>query len=251
MISMRKTFFATGMAVSLMSSTALASNHDQDVSGSATADSVASDSATADSRAALATETEGRGFGPQSPRDIGQKEGENQRRFSVAPPATEMSLCDIHFHKSAEHRGGEFTQYAGAGDDEGFGTGFEYDGELTEAELAPTGDGAGDDDHAALNPGDTIEIHFVYSTAQASLGNSLSTCLSDATMNPQLRVESVVGVLVNDAEATDFTEMARVEEVDGLNQAPNLPDNLGTPVVYLGSTTGPSYNEKGSNFQVT
>ena len=70
MISMRKTFLATGMAVSLMSSTALASNHDQDVSDSATSDSLTSDSATADSRAALATETEGKGFGPQSPRDI-------------------------------------------------------------------------------------------------------------------------------------------------------------------------------------
>jgi hypothetical protein len=34
-------------------------------------------------------------------------------------------------------------------------------------------------------------------------------------------------------------------------QALNLPSNTGKPVVYSGSTTGPSYNEVGSPFQVT
>ncbi len=45
--------------------------------------------------------------------------------------------------------------------------------------------------------------------------------------------------------------MATIEQINGLNQVPNLPDTLGTPVVYEGSTTGPGYNEKGSPFQVT
>jgi hypothetical protein len=31
----------------------------------------------------------------------------------------------------------------------------------------------------------------------------------------------------------------------------NIPNNTGTPVVYEGSTTGPSYSEAGSPFQVT
>ncbi|MGV6849189.1 MAG: delta-class carbonic anhydrase, partial [Marinibacterium sp.] len=79
---------------------------------------------------------------------------------------------------------------------------------------------------------------------------SLGTCLSEAINNPQLRVESVVGVLVSDGGA-DLAEMAQVENIDGLNQVPNLPGNLGVPVVYEGSTTGPGYNEKGSPFQVT
>jgi hypothetical protein len=39
--------------------------------------------------------------------------------------------------------------------------------------------------------------------------------------------------------------------VNDLHQAINIPDSTGTPVVYAGSTTGPSYNETGSPFQVT
>ena len=200
--------------------------------------------------AALAAATDGMGFGPQSPRDLETLEGANDRVFSPAPPYTEMALCDIHFHEGAEHRGGEFTTYAGNGDGAGTGTGFLYDGELTEAELAPVGMTIGQGQYGDLVPGDTIEIHFVHSTALATVGPTLGTCLSEAIGNPQLRVEAVVAVLVSEGGA-DFVEMARIEEIDGLNQAPNLPTDLGEPIVYAGSTTGPAYNEKGSPFQVT
>lgn len=56
---------------------------------------------------------------------------------------------------------------------------------------------------------------------------------------------------MNDPAAADFTEIAHIEEINGLNQVPNLPNDLGTPVVYDGSTTGPKYNEVGSPFQLT
>lgn len=210
----------------------------------------ASDEIIAEQRAALATATDGKGFGPQSPRDINAHDGANHRAFSAAPAATEMTLCDIHFHENAEHKGGQFTTYAGNGDGHGYGTGFKYDGALTEAEMAPVDMKVGESEHGDLTPGDTIEIHFVHSTAQATLGPSLGTCLSDAIGNPQLRVETVVAVLVSEGGA-DFTEMAQIEEIDGLSQVPNLPTDLGDPVVYSGSTTGPGYNEKGSPFQVT
>lgn len=210
----------------------------------------ASDEVIAEQRAALAAATAGMGYGPQSPRDIDAHDGTNTRAFSTAPAVTDMALCDIHFHENAEHKGGTFTTYAGNGDGHGYGTGFRYDGELTEAELAPVAMTVGDSEHGDLVPGDTIEIHFVHSTAQATLGPSLGTCLSEAIGNPQLRVEAVVAVLVTEGGA-DFVEMAHIEEIDGLNQVPNLPDDLGEPVVYAGSTTGPSYNEKGSPFQVT
>ena len=210
----------------------------------------ASDEVVAEQRAALAASTDGMGFGPQSPRDIDTHDGNNHRAFSTAPAASEMTLCDIHFHENAEHKGGEFTTYAGNGDGHGYGTGFEYDGKLNDAELASVGHTVGKSDHGDLEPGDTIEVHFVHSTAKATLGPSLGTCLSDAIGNPQLRVETVVAVLVNDGGA-DFVEMAHIEEVGGLNRVPNLPTDLGTPVEYNGSTTGPSYNEKGSPFQVT
>ncbi|WP_106745330.1 delta-class carbonic anhydrase [Yoonia maritima] len=209
------------------------------------------DDVIAEQRAELATSTEGAGFGPQSPRDISEVSGTNTRAFQAAPAFTEMNLCDIHFHENAEHRGGEFTQYAGNGDGQGYGTGFKYTGELSDAELAPIDSPIGATEHGDLQPGDTIEVHYVFSTAQAQPGPTLGTCLSDAINNPQLRVEAQVFVLVNDTEALDFNDLAKVETVDGLYQAPNIPTDTGIAVTYAGSTTGPGYNENGSPFQVT
>lgn len=211
----------------------------------------ASDSAIAEQRAALASSADGVGFGPQSPRDISVTTGSNPRVFGAAPAFTQMNLCNIHFHENAEHRGGEFTTYAGNGDGHGYKTGYKYDGELTAAERAPLDHKVGVSEHGDLEPGDTIEVHFVYSTAQVEPGATLGACLNDAIGNPQLRVEAEVMVLVNDEQALDFTKLAQVEKVNGYYQAPNLLETLGEPVTYAGSTTGPGYNEKASPFEVT
>ncbi|WP_254682834.1 delta-class carbonic anhydrase [Phaeobacter inhibens] len=203
-------------------------------------------------RAALAMSTFGAGFGPQSPRDIDAAEGQNLRFFSAAPPASQMNLCNIHFHENAEHRGGEFTTYAGNGDGKGYGSGYQYDGTLTAAELAPLDSPIGTEGgHGDLQPGDTIEVHYVHTTAQVTPGPTLGACLSDAIKNPQLRVEAQVYVLVNDPGAADFEELTRLTVRNNLYQAQNIPSNTGTPVRYAGSTTGPGYNTKGSPFQVT
>jgi len=202
-------------------------------------------------RAALAANTEGKGFGPQAPRDLDTLTGENDRVFAEAPPYTEMNLCNIHFHAGAEHRGGQFTSYLGNGDGAGTGTGFGYSGTLTEAELAPIDQPIGDNGGGGLVPGDTIEVHYVHTTAQVTPGPTLGSCLSESIGNPQLRVETQVYVLVNDAEALDFVELAAHDVVDGLHQAINIPSNTGSPVQYEGSTTGPSYNEAGSPLQVS
>lgn len=162
-----------------------------------------------------------------------------------------MNLCNIHFHEGAEHRGGEFTTYAGNGDGEGYGTGYLYDGELSVAELAPIDYPVGGGEHSTLEPGDTIEIHYVHTTAKISPGPTLGACLSEAVANPQLRVEAQVFVLVNDDSAESLVDLTRIEQVEGFHQAVNLPSSTGTPVVYDGSTTGPSYNEKASPLQVT
>ena len=215
------------------------------------ADKSVSDAAIAAQRAALAEATGGAGFGPQSPRDIDDAKGSNDRAFGAAPAYTEMNLCNIHFHENAEHKGGEFTLYAGNGDGAGYGTGFKYAGTLSGGELSAIDAPIGASEHGDLVPGDTIEIHFVHSTAQISPGPTLGACISEAIKNPQLRVETVVAVLVNDPDALDFTDMAKIETVDDLYQVPNLPNDLGTPVTYAGSTTGPGYHEKGSPFQVT
>ncbi len=209
------------------------------------------DEVIAGQRQVLAESTSGAGFGPQSPRDIEAPAGANPRVFESAPPFAQMNLCNIHFHESAEHKGGEFTEFVGNGDGEGNGTGFRYAGELTAAELAPFGEEVGMSAHGSLEPGDTIEVHYVFSTAQVKPGPTLGACLSDAINNPQLRVEAQVYVLVNDEGALDFAALAAVGEVNGLSQALGIPSNTGTPVAYAGSTTGPGYNETGSPFQVT
>lgn len=162
-----------------------------------------------------------------------------------------MNLCDIHFHKNAEHKGGEFTEYAGNGDGHGFQSGYRYAGKLRETELKPVEHEACPSKHGGLTPGDTIEVHYVYSTAMVKPGPTLGSCLSDSIKNPQLRVEAQVYVLVNDENALNFKSLTKHGKVNGLHQALNIPSNTGTPIQYAGSTTGPSYNEKGSPFQVT
>jgi len=209
------------------------------------------DSVVAEQRKALAENTAGKGFGPQSPRDIDAKAGTNTRIFEQAPAYTEMNLCNIHFHKNAEHKGGDFTTYAGNGDGKGYKTGFAYDGKLTSKEKKKTSEEICSTEKSSLNAGDTIEVHYVHSSAKVAPGPTLGACLSEAIKNPQLRVEAQVFVLVNDDSAADFATLAEHGEKNGYQQALNIPKDTGAPVLYAGSTTGPGYNENGSPFQVT
>lgn len=202
-------------------------------------------------RAALEANTDGKGFGPQSPRDIDQDYGSNLRAFGTAPNRGEMNLCNIHFHQNAEHKGGEFTTYAGNGDGKGSNTGFVYNGELTKAQLKPVRGKVCAAKGDSLQSGDTLEIHFVHTAAQTTPGPTLGACLADSTMNPGLRVEAQVVVLANDKTALDFNELAKIVSSNGYHQAPNIPTNTGVPVSYLGSTTGPGFNEKASPLQVS
>ncbi|MCC9622847.1 hypothetical protein LPB41_14225 [Thalassospira sp. MA62] len=237
---MKKPLFLVGLLLGIGSSTATGASEMHNVGNDVIAQQ----------HAALASATEGLGFGPQSPRDIDAHAGRNSQIFNMAPSVAEMTLCDIHLHESAEHKGGEFTTYVGNGDGHGFGTGYRYNGSLSDAETVPVEMPIGQSDHGDLAPGDTIEIHFVHSTANATLGPGLGTCLTEATQNPQLRVEAVIAVLVSNG-GENFREMALIEQLDGRYQVPHLPENLGDPIVYRGSTTGPAYNETGSPFQVT
>ncbi len=210
-----------------------------------------SDKVISEQRIRLAENINGKGFGPQSPVDIDAIVGNNPRTFNIAPESTQMNLCDIHFHKNAEHKGGEYTKYAGNGNGNGFQTGYKYSGKLSTSELKPVGYDICPSKHGSLSSGDTIEVHYVYSTAQTKLAPTLYSCLSDVIKNPQLRVEAQVYVLVNDKNALDFANLTKYGKKNNLDQAINIPNNTGAPVQYAGSTTGPKYNEKGSPFQVT
>ena len=209
------------------------------------------DQVIAQQRSALAAQTKDKGYGPQSPRDLNDSTGANEIMFSPAPAYTQMNFCNLHFHKNAEHRGGEFTKYAGNGDGSGYQSGYVYTGQLSAAELQPLNHPACPSQHGGLKPGDTIEVHYVHSTAAVEPGPTLGACLNDAIGNPQLRVETQVYVLTNDSHALDFGKLSQYGMKGGFHQALHIPATTGVPVQYAGSTTGPGYNEKGSPFQVT
>ena len=183
------------------------------------------------------------GFGPQTPRDIDNVKGENGITFT-APPASGMNLCNIHFHESAEHKLKDVSIYAGDGHD-GYDSGYQCNisKNLNKAELMPTKDKICSGKHGDLQPGDTIEVHWVHTSCDVQPGPSLASCVSDACANPDLRVETQVFTLVNDPNALNFNALRLVQD---------LPTNTGKPVEFTGSTTGPKYSESTcSPFQVT
>jgi hypothetical protein len=202
-------------------------------------------------RELLAEHTKNKGFGPQAPRDIDSHKGKNTIIFSMAPERKHMNLCNIHFHKNAEHKGGEFTTYAGNGDGHGYGSGYKYNGKISIADKKAVKEKICSSSHGEVLPGDTIEVHYVYSTAQVGPGPTLGSCLSESIKNPELRVEAQVFVVVNDDKALDFRNLTKFKLVNGKTQAINIPNNTGKAINYIGSTTGPGYNEHASPFQVT
>lgn len=186
--------------------------------------------------------------GPQTPRDIDSKVGNNKVTFPVAPKYQDLNLCNIHFHNSAEHKAADYAVHAGDG---AHGGGYQcgITKSLTPAELkAPAGDIC-----KGLKPGDTIEVHWVHTSCDIKPGKGLGSCVTDTCKDPQLRVEAQVFTLVNDPSAMNFNDMVYTgAPVNGRHQAKMIPTNTGTPVQFLGSTTGPKYNDQTcSDFKVT
>lgn len=178
------------------------------------------------------------GFGPQTPRDIDNRKGENPQVFSFAPSYKEMNLCNIHFHNNAEHKARDYSILAG----DGTSTGYQCNSSKT---LKPTEltSVEGDICHG-LKPGDTIEVHWVYSSCNIKPGKGLGACLSETCSNPDLRVESQVFTLVNDSHALNFNDFSYDGDIiNNHPQANSLPRKTGNPIEFLGSTTGPAYSE--------
>lgn len=191
------------------------------------------------------------GYGPQTPRDINNIAGTNHRVFAMAPDYKQMNLCNIHFHNNAEDKAKDFSIYAGEGDEHGHGGGYQCNisKTLTKAELMPPGE----EMCHGTKPGDTIEVHWVYTTCETKPGKGLGSCLSKACANPEVRVETQVFTVVNDRSAINFNDITyHGNMVNDLHQAKALPENTGKPVEFLGSTTGPKYNShECSPMQVT
>ena len=95
----------------------------------ASARKTVSDKVTEGQRATLGKSIVDKGFDPQAQRDITKASSANTSVFKAAPPSKYMNLCNIQFHKGAEHKCGEFIIYAG----KGYGSGYLYNGKLTKA----------------------------------------------------------------------------------------------------------------------
>lgn len=195
-----------------------------------------------------------KGFGPQTPRDIDGLSGENDRIFSIAPSSEDMNLCNIHFHENAEHKAKDFSIFAGEGN-HGYDSGYKCNmsENLSAPELKPTKEKICKGKHGDLVPGDTIEVHWVFTSCDIEPGKGLGSCVSKSCANPNLRVETQVFTLVNDSSAQDFNTLTYDgNKVNGLHQPKALPAGTGKAVEFTGSTTGPSYSDsKCSPYQVS
>ena len=182
------------------------------------------------------------GMGPQTPRDISSLTGKNLMDFAMAPESTEMNLCNIHTHTNAEHKGPGFSVFVNDTDNGGYACNDAKD--LTAAELKDPMDGKGA--YKGVKPGDTIEVHWVHTSCDITPGEGLGSCLSDTCADPLLRVETQVFLVVNDpVNALDFTTMDyKGKAANGMHQPGMIPSDTGTPVVFRGSTTGPSYTQE-------
>ena len=215
-----------------------AQESEQPSSGAAVLEAAAAEAAAAQSggsepaKAALCLN-----MGPQTPRDISSSLGLNLEAFPLAPAASEMNLCNLHTHTNAEHKGPGFSMFVSDAEDGGYACNASAD--LSDAELAPA-EGA----YKGVKPGDTIEVHWVHTSCAATPGEGLGACVPEGCADPLLRVESQVFLVVNDPEALDFIAMAYGGNMaDGLHQAKMIPAMTGEPVLFRGSTTGPSYDQ--------
>jgi hypothetical protein len=177
-------------------------------------------------------------FGPQAPRDISNPAGTNPVVFAAAPAAAAMNLCNIHTHTNAEHKGPDFSQSAGDGEHGGWQCNATKS--LTPAELKPPPESSRK--FHGIKPGDTLEVHWVYSSCDVKPGKGLEACSTATCKKPVLRVESQVFLVVNDAKALNFADYDYSAAAPGAKQQPKaLPAGTGTPVVFAGSTTGDQY----------
>lgn len=176
------------------------------------------------------------GAGPQSPRDIDLPEGTNPVIFEMAPSIMDMNLCNIHFHRNAEHKSAAFSTYVENGNHSGWAC------EAPSAKRLEMHD-AEYEGCQGIAEGDTIEVHWVHTTCDITtegvepMGGGLSACLTTMCPNPQLKVVAQIFTLQKDGKLKFSTSPV----------SPDAPS-----VLYTGSTTGTSYsNEHCSEFQVT
>ena len=165
--------------------------------------------------------------GPQSARDIEMKFGTNPVRFSQAPPIERLKLCDIHFHRFAEHKipGSVAAQPPG----KGFVCPIPR-----RARFSPEGEIADRKVCESVGLFDTVEVHWVYTTCNVDPAPCLGSCFSKSCLNPELRVAAQLFYVTPDnyPRAIDWADA-------GYDTTPPRPHRN---VEYMGSTTGSVFN---------
>jgi hypothetical protein len=175
---------------------------------------------------------------PQSPRDITRTAGTNPVRFSrTLLPIAQMRLCEIHFHKPAEHKIPATIPAPGNA------AGFVCSSKAASSDPRQAAEEeAGHAGCKGVQAGDTIEVHWVYTTCNVDPAPTLDSCFSANCINPQIRAEAQVFRLVSTGQGADW-------QASGYSQFP--PQAGSGTVEYLGSTTGDAYDDqKCSPFQV-
>lgn len=177
------------------------------------------------------------GAGPQAPRDIDRTAGTNPVLFEMAPAFSEMNLCNVHFHRNAEHKAAAYSTFVEDGGHSGWACREPVPGRLEHHHAEYNG-------CQGIAPGDTIEVHWVYTTCDTvsegvkPKGGGLNACLTETCANPELHVVAQVFTLDKNGSL----------KFNG--EAPTSTNS--TPVMYTGATTGTSYsNTHCSPFQVT
>jgi len=176
------------------------------------------------------------GAGPQSPRDIDSRSGSNAVIFEKAPAIENMNLCNIHFHRNAEHKSAAYSTFVEDGSNSGWACQPPAAGRLEKEHAEYEG-------CSGIAEGDTIEVHWVYTSCDTvtdgvkPMGSGLNACMTTMCPNPQLRVVAQVFVLQKNGELK-------------FSDSP-IKHNDPT-VLYTGSTTGTSWNNNHcSPLQVT
>lgn len=176
------------------------------------------------------------GAGPQAPRDIDKVAGNNPVIFEETPATQDMNLCNIHFHRNAEHKAAAYSTYVKDGEHSGWACQEPAAGRIGKDHVEYK-------ECEGIAEGDTVEVHWVYTTCDIEsagvtpLGGGLNACLTSTCANPELRASAQVFVLRKDGE---------------MKFADSPPSHNDPVVTYTGSTTGTSYsNEHCSPFQVT
>ncbi len=181
--------------------------------------------------------------GPQSPRDINRKGGENKTAFSVAKSWGDMQLCNAHFHKNAEHRGAGFMKVAAT-------SGHHCSADVPLPYRTPVAHAPNGVCGNSVKPGDTIEMHFVFTSCNdAKPGPTLGACSTKACSNPSLRVEARVFVLVNNrarAGSAVVENVSKFGSLFGSNKAlpPVVVPAARRAVQYQGSTTNTGFDNR-------